>query len=394
MSRPDEYEYDLILAGGGLASCMIAWRLCMLEPEARIAIVEAEPYLGGNHTWSFHQHDLNPEQREWIAPFVVHQWSAQQVRFPKYQRMLSSGYSSISSESLHRVMVAADRFKLKLSSKITQVERNRIVLSNGESVVGKAALDARGPSATDGMVLGFQKFVGQLVLLEQPHELTAPIIMDASVSQQDGYRFLYVLPFDRNRLLIEDTRYSDGSALSVEDLRSAIQQYASTQGWKIQAIEREEEGVLPILLAGDFERFWPDDPGLPARAGLAAGLFHPTTGYSLPQAVALADEIASNWPLNGDALSALTRNFTQTFWRDTRFFRLLNRMLFRAGRPEHRYRVLQRFYALSEPIVTRFYAADLKLHQKARILIGKPPVPILEALPLISEKRFLAKNHP
>ena len=392
MSQADADHYDLIVAGGGLAGCMIAWRLAMLEPEIKIAIVEAESHLGGNHTWSFHQHDVSPSQHDWLRPFVVHRWSTQQVRFPQYRRMLSSAYFSISSESLHRVMVAADRYKLKLSSKISRVERARVILENGETITAQAVLDARGPRNADGMVLGFQKFVGQVVSLEQPHSLNAPIIMDATVSQQDGYRFLYVLPFDDRRMLIEDTRYSDGNGLGVEDLRIAIRQYAEDQGWRIRAVEREEEGVLPILLAGDFDRFWPDDENLPARAGLAAGLFQPTTGYSLPQAVALADEIAAHWPLNGDELAQRTRNFTQAFWRKTRFFRLLNRMLFRAGQPENRYRVLQRFYRLSEPIITRFYAADLKLHQKARILIGKPPVPIREALAVLREKPFFRNN--
>jgi lycopene beta-cyclase len=55
-------------------------------------------------------------------------------------------------------------------------------------------------------------------------------------------------------------------------------------------------------------------------------------------------------------------------------------MLFRAAEPEARWRVLERFYGLSEGLVRRFYAGRSTLLDKARILTGKPPVPIRRAL--------------
>ena len=51
-----------------------------------------------------------------------------------------------------------------------------------------------------------------------------------------------------------------------------------------------------------------------------------------------------------------------------------------AGTPDARVQVLQRFYRLPEPLVQRFYAAKLTTTDKARIIAGKPPVPILDAL--------------
>ncbi len=112
---------------------------------------------------------------------------------------------------------------------------------------------------------------------------------------------------------------------------------------------------------------------------MRAGLFHPTTGYSLPLAVALADAIADSPRLGSVPLYQLTRQFAERHWRRQGFFRLLNRMLFLAGREENRWRVMQRFYGLPEPTVERFYAGRLSLFDKARILTGKPPVPLGEA---------------
>ena len=79
-------------------------------------------------------------------------------------------------------------------------------------------------------------------------------------------------------------------------------------------------------------------------------------------------------------------------FKSERFFRFLNRMLFRASKPEERYKVLQRFYGLSEPLIERFYAGRLTWKDKLRILIGKPPVPVTKALYNFGEKAFMRRQ--
>jgi lycopene beta-cyclase len=41
---------------------------------------------------------------------------------------------------------------------------------------------------------------------------------------------------------------------------------------------------------------------------------------------------------------------------------------------------MQRFYRMPPALIARFYAGRLHLGDKARILTGKPPVPLLQAL--------------
>ena len=50
-------------------------------------------------------------------------------------------------------------------------------------------------------------------------------------------------------------------------------------------------------------------------------------------------------------------------------------MLFGAP-PERRLRVFERFYRLEEGLIERFYAGRSTLADRARILCGKPPVPL------------------
>ncbi|WP_234007993.1 lycopene cyclase family protein, partial [Cronobacter malonaticus] len=60
---------------------------------------------------------------------------------------------------------------------------------------------------------GQQAFLGQQWRLAAPHGLTRPILMDATVAQQGGYRFVYTLPLTPDTLLIEDTHYIDSATL-------------------------------------------------------------------------------------------------------------------------------------------------------------------------------------
>lgn len=382
--------YDLILAGGGLANGLIAWRIKQRRPELRILCIEDQPRLGGNHTWSFHHGDLSPAQHEWIKPLVVRSWPGYDVHFPMRSRRLGTGYASITSERFAKVIEPALGDDLWANQGIMQLDSRAVVLENGEHLHAAVVIDGRGVQPSPHLVLGQQAFVGQLLQLEQPHGLEVPIIMDARVTQGDGYRFVYVLPFTPDTLLVEDTHYVDRHQHSAEELRQHINEYASQQGWKISAVLREEQGILPITLAGDFEAFWQQAPGQP-RSGLRAGLFHCTTGYSLPHAVRLADWIVEQTSLDADALANGIRDFARQEWKRQSFYRLLNRMLFLAGEPHNRWRVMQRFYGLSEGLISRFYAGTSSLHDKARILVGKPPVPMGEAMQ--AALRYLPRHY-
>src|SRR5690606_21852634 len=125
------------------------------------------------------------------------------------------------------------------------------------------------------------------------------------------------------------------------------------------------------------------------QAGMRAALFHPTTGYSLPEAVRLANLVAQALPVGSAELADKIREHALRRHREQRFYRLLNRMLFLAAAPNQRHMVLQRFYRLPEPLIERFYAGRTTPADMARILVGKPPVPIHRALACLRESPLL-----
>jgi len=371
--------WDIILAGGGLANGLIALRLRQLQPTLRVLLLEADRKPGGNHTWSFHEGDITPEQHRWVAPLVAHRWQGYDVRFPDLNRTLPGDYLSITSERFAEVLTATCGDNLHTRVAVTALTPTSVTLADGTTLQARAVIDGRGYMADRHLTTGSQSFLGQQWRLSQPHGLTRPILMDATVNQQGGYRFVYTLPLSANELLIEDTHYVDAARLDAGVARQNIADYAREQGWGLAHLEREEQGDLPIMLAGDFPSFWQGRDKQPC-SGLRAGLFHATTGYSLPHAVALAEAIAASADSSAAALFSVIHRYALRQWREQRFFRSLNRMLFLAGDADKRWQVMQRFYSLNEGLIARFYAGQLTLADKARILAGKPPVPVGEAM--------------
>ena len=371
-------DTNLILVGGGLANTLIALLLADVQPELNVLLLERADRLGGNHTWSFHGSDLSETQRNWIEPLVQKHWDRYEVRFPNRSRTLTGSYHSITSDRLHQVAQIKLREKIRTSAKVNDLHANHVVLADGTHLSADAVIDGRGPEASPHLDVRFQKFVGQVVQLTKPHQLIGPIIMDARQEQDDGYRFFYTLPFDEQTVLIEDTRYSDTPDMLSAEYGDEIDRYAQNMGWQISRVLREESGVLPITLGGNINAFWDETPNV-ARSGLKAALFHPATGYSLPNALGLADDLANLDHWTAGSVYTLTRNASKRLWKKTSFYRALNRMLFLAADPHERRQVLERFYGLNEALIARFYAGANTRLDKLRILTGKPPVKMSRA---------------
>lgn len=386
-------DADLILVGGGLSSCLIALWLAEDRPGTQVVILEAGDQISGDHIWSFHETDLSPQHFQRLEPVFSHIWSGQKVAFPSLERELSTRYVTITSKSLRESVYGLQDIEIHVKARVESLQSAKVVLANGETLSAPCVIDARGFEPNPALKLGYQKFLGQELELEHRHDQQVPTIMDARVAQLDGYRFVYVLPLSSTRLLVEDTRYSDDGEVDDDAFREAIRAYSADKGWAIRRVIREERGVLPITLALDIDRFWDGHKFGAVPIGLRAGLFQPTTGYSLPDAVRVANIIANDCrPLTSETVMSAVYAYARKRSRDQTYYRLLNRMLFQAAKPDERYLVLQRFYSLPQGLIERFYAGNLTTGDKLRILVGKPPVGIQKALACVSEKRALARS--
>jgi lycopene beta-cyclase len=373
---------DVAIAGAGLAGSLLALALAARHPALDVRLIDSDHRIGGDHVWSFFGSDIADADRWLLTPLIGHAWRDYDVAFPAHRRTIAATYYSIESARLDQVVrQALPERALLLDRKVLATSTTAVVFADGDRIEAKGVIDARGAGDVSALDLGWQKFVGRLLRVPGGHDVARPMVMDATVSQIDGYRFLYCLPFDAERVFVEDTYYSESPTLNVRSVARRIDAYAAQRDWQgVEDAGHQERGVLPVAMGGDFETYWKAGGARVAKVGMRAGLFHPTTGYSLPDAVRSATAIAAQTDFSGLGLHGLTHDLARTSWDGRNFYRLLDRMLFRAAEPEERYRVLERFYRLDPRLIGRFYAGHSTMSDKARVLVGKPPVPIGRAI--------------
>jgi lycopene beta-cyclase len=361
---------DVLVAGGGLQAGLIALAVLARRPDATVILVERGRRLGGNHLWSFHVREIPLGLAGVLDELIVARWPETEVIFPDLRRVLSSPYASIASATLDQVvrarLAARPGCAVLTGTPVREVSAGGVVLADGRRLAADLVVDARGPELRPAETAGWQKFVGLEVELARPHGETRPVLMNATVPQRDGYRFVYTLPLAPRRLLVEDTYYSDSPELDAERVASDLLRQLAGQGFEVRDVARVERGVLPLPLAGDGPHV---ADGAPLVAGYQGGWFHPTTGYSFPVAARLAWAAAAP----PEERPAALRRLADETARQAAYARLLNRLLFRAAPPAERWRVLQRFYRLPEATIRRFYDLSMTRADRLRLLFGRPP---------------------
>ncbi|QIQ85287.1 lycopene beta-cyclase CrtY [Erythrobacter sp.] len=391
-SPGDIDRLDLVIVGGGLAGGLLALALTRMAPGVRFLLVEAGKTLGGNHRWSWFETDLAPENAALLSEFPLKSWDeGYDIAFPGYGRTLGTSYRSLASEDFHRHLAnVLPGESVLLGKRVAELDAGGVTLVDGSRIGARRVVDCRTFKPSDKLAGGWQVFLGQHIRCHEPHGLTRPVIMDATVDQLAphgngaAYRFVYVLPLSEDEVFVEDTYYADHPRMDREQLAARTRAYAREKGWRGEVIG-SETGILPVISGGDFDGVIEDlrIPGV-AVAGSRGGFSHPLTSYTLPFAAANARDIAAllaECPeTSAEDLAFFCEERARRHWRETGFYRMLSRMLFEAADPERRVNVFEHFYGLSGDLVERFYAGQSTWPDRFRILSGKPPVAIGRAM--------------
>ena len=362
----------LLIAGGGLSGCLAALAMAERRPEVPILLVEEAERFGGDHDWSFFDSDVEAEDRWLVEPMVGHHWDGYYVAFPgRRSRKLRAGFNTIRSDRLDahvRDVLRPDQYRL--GTRIAAVREREIVLADGETIKADGAIDARGAANLSMLDLGWHRFVGREYRFDRPHGLDRPVLIDATVEQIDGYRFFRLLPFDEHRMLVEDNHYAPSPELDLPAIGARIDEYLTRRRWGAGAVEREESGALPVALGGDFEAFLRIGGARVAKLGLRGGLFRPTTGHALPDAVRAAVLLSKLPSFDGEGLHDLFAAHSLKLWKHRPFYRTLDAALVKAASPQERYKLLDHLYRLDSGLIARFYAGKPNTLDRMRVLRG------------------------
>ena len=346
----------LLIAGGGLGGSLAAIAMAKRRPEVPLLLVEEGETFGGERTFLLFEDAIAESERWLVEPLVSGRWDGYYVAFPGHSRKLKAPCLSIRGADIDRLVretLRPDQYRT--GTKAVAVRENELVLLGGDKVKAEGAIDARGAANFSMLDLRWHKVLGREYSFAAPHRVDRPVLMDATVEQADGYRFVRCIPLSETRLLVEDCYHSDSAELDEASSGERLDAYVEARGWKGGTVEGEQSRVLPLALGGDFSAFWRVGGARVAKLGLRGGFFQPASGYTIADAVRTAAIVTEQAHFEGEALHDLIEAEAAASWRRRELQRGFNAALFEA-KPEERLGLFEGFYRLDAALIARFEA--------------------------------------
>lgn len=353
------------IAGGGLAGSLAALAMARLRPEVPLLLAGEEARFGGGRTLFFFDADLSPQERDLIAPLISRSWDAYYVAFPGRGRRLKLACHCIEAGRIDEALRGALKSnQYRLGAQIVAVRDNSLLLQGGETIAADGAIDAREATASSVLELGWRKSSARLYRLPAPHRVDLPVFADATVAQAEGCRFFSCIPFDEQRLLVEEVHYSTARTLDPAAAGTRIEAYLAARGWKEGTIEAEESEALALPLGGDLQAYWRIGGARVAKLGLRGGFAHPATGSLLADAARNALLLTEQRDFAGGALHDFFEGRATAAWKKRDFQRGFARLILRGATCA----ALDGLYTLDEDVVAGFHADRVGLLDRRRIM--------------------------
>ena len=356
----------ILIAGGGLAACLAALALARFRPEVRFLIVEEGEMLGGEDYRLFADADLDDDGRDLLSPLISERWPGFYVAFPGLSRKLKAEQSGFGAADLHAEMVAALKpEQYRLGTKVVAVREDALVLDGGETIKAEGAIDARGAANLSTLELLYEASFERDYRFAAPHKVDRPVLIDATVDQGGGLRFMRCIPLAEDRLLVADATISERAQPDAE-AGARLDAYVAARGWRAKEITAERSSTRPLPVGGDFAAFWRLGGARVAKLGLRGGFVHPLTGRTIADAARTALLLADQRDFSGAALHDLFAAEARKLWSRRDYLRSITAAIGRAA-PEERRGVAETLCRLDPGIITRLRADRLGMTDRMRI---------------------------
>ena len=178
-----------------------------------------------------------------------------------------------------------------IAGKVVEADAHRVTLSDGRQLIAEVVLDARGtrPHPTRAQ----QSAIGVMVTARQAAPLEGTWFMDwrrdNDTTDQDHPSFLYAVPLDNDRVLLEETCLVGRPALGFRELRRRLDHRLAARG----IVLRGDEPIERVRFCVEPDNDLVTGSG-PVLLGSRGGLMHPATGYSVAVSLTVADTIVES----------------------------------------------------------------------------------------------------
>lgn len=290
--KDDREEYEYIILGAGCAGLSLCYYLLEQGVEGPILLLDQRKEFSDDRTWCFWDVESTPfthlSTKRWNT------WSVSSGDRTVLQVSASQPYLCLASADFYEhalgFLSLRDNVTLRLGEAVESCEEksDRVLVRTSQSAyAARYAFDGRGlppgspvfEEAQRSAVWIPQKFLGLRLRSRDPvFDPDVCTLMDFSVSQERGLRFVYVLPFTEREALVENVYLSD-TEVSVGEHRIEVEKhlediYGLTP--ESYVVDGSERGYIPMT-DYDFTRKLGDRT---YSIGMLGGESRPSTGYT------------------------------------------------------------------------------------------------------------------
>ena len=288
-------KYDYIICGGGASGLLLSNAFIKDEffNDKKILIIERDSKTLNDKTFGFWN-----DKESVLDDMVFKEWE-----FAEFKD--SSSYNTFLLKPYKYKMIKSDQFYLHIRNKILKASNFKYLNSNINEIDEKNRIVKTDDGEFSSSIIfssiynevDFKKypllkqhFIGWTIETKsKSFDDNKITFMDFSVDQKDEIRFMYILPFSKNKALVEYTLFSK-ELISDNEYEKEIKSYLKKNNIINYSVKDKEKGMIPMTCYPFFE----NNTDTYFQIGTAGGWSKPSTGYTIKNSIKKIDIIVSS----------------------------------------------------------------------------------------------------
>ena len=305
-------RFDYIICGGGASGLLLSNALLSDKHfnDKKILIIEKDSKTDNDKTFGFWN-----DKESVLDNIVFKEWEYAEFRD-------SNSHNSFLLSPYKYKMIKSNEFYLYIGDKISKASNftylnstvNEIDQVNNTVKTNDGEFSSKIIFSSIYNEVSFKKypllkqhFIGWTIeTKDESFDDNKITFMDFSVDQKDEIRFMYILPFSKNKALIEYTLFS-GEIINDDEYEKEIKAYLKKKNILNYSIVEKEKGMIPMTCYPFFE----NNTDTYFQIGTAGGWSKPSTGYTIKNSIEKIDIIINSLKQN-KPLSKI--RFKNRFW--------------------------------------------------------------------------------
>ena len=305
-------RFDYIICGGGASGLLLSNALLSDKHfnDKKILVIEKDRKTDNDKTFGFWN-----DKESVLDNIVFKEWEYAEFRDSnshnsfllspyKYKMIKSNEFYSYIGNKISK----ASNFTY-LNSTVNEIDQvnNKVKTDDGEFSCSIIFSSIYNEVSFKKYPLLKQHFIGWTIETKnESFDDNKFTFMDFSVDQKDEIRFMYILPFSKNKALIEYTLFSS-DIISDDEYEKEIKAYLKKRNILNYSIVEKEKGMIPMTCYPFFEK----NTDNYFQIGTAGGWSKPSTGYTIKNSIEKIDIIINSLKQN-KPLSKI--RFKNRFW--------------------------------------------------------------------------------